>query len=41
MLARRIKLGESGLLDGEPEASLFDQILEGLFGKLKSAAPAA
>jgi len=40
MLARRIKLGEIGLLEGEPDASLFDRILDGLFGKLKSTAPA-
>ena len=40
MLARRIKLGEVTLLDGEPDASLFDRILDGLFGKLRAAAPA-
>jgi hypothetical protein len=40
MLARRIKLGEVALLDGEPDASLFDRIVEGLFGKLKATAPA-
>ena len=40
MLARRLKLGEVGLLDGEPDASLFDRIVHGLFGKL-NAAPAA
>ena len=39
MLARRLKLGEIALLEGEPDASLFDRILEGLFGKLKSKAP--
>jgi len=40
MLARRLKLGEMWLLDGEPDSSLFDRILEGLFGKLGAAAPA-
>ncbi|MEO7741401.1 MAG: DUF1631 family protein [Usitatibacter sp.] len=40
MLARRIKLGEVRLLDGEPDASLFDRIVEGLFGKLKTPVPA-
>ena len=40
MLARRLKLGEVTLLDGEPDASLFDRIMDGLFGKLKAAAPA-
>lgn len=40
MLARRIKLGEVRLLDGEPDASLFDRIVEGLFGKLKQPVPA-
>ena len=40
MLARRLKLGEVALLDGEPDASLFDRIMGGLFGKL-NAAPAA
>ena len=35
MLARRIKLGEVVMLDGEPDASLFDRILETLFGKAK------
>ena len=40
MLARRIKLGELSLLDGEPDASLFDRIMGGLFGKLRNAAPA-
>jgi uncharacterized protein DUF1631 len=37
MLARRIKLGEVRILEGEPDASLFDRIMEGLFGKLKAA----
>ena len=36
MLARRIKLDEIGLLDGEPDASLFERIMEGLFGKLRA-----
>ena len=40
MLARRLKLGEVGLLDGEPDESLFDRIMEGIFGKLKAGAPA-
>ena len=40
MLARRIKLGEVGVLDGEPDASLFDRIMDGLFGKLGKPAPA-
>jgi len=40
MLARRLKLGEVGLLDGEPDASLFDRVMGGLFGKLRTAAPA-
>jgi hypothetical protein len=38
MLARRIKLGEVVMLDGEPDASLFDRILETLFGKAKKGA---
>ena len=40
MLARRLKLGEVGLLDGEPDESLFDRIMDGIFGKLRTAAPA-
>lgn len=40
MLARRLALGEVVILDGEPDASLFDRILEGLFGKLRVASPA-
>ena len=40
MLARRIQLGEVTLLDGEPDASLFDRIMDGLFGKLRAGAPA-
>jgi hypothetical protein len=35
MLARRLKLGEVVMLDAEPDASLFDRIMEGVFGKLK------
>jgi hypothetical protein len=35
MLARRVNLGEVVLLDGEPDASLFDRIMEGIFGKLR------
>jgi hypothetical protein len=35
MLARRLKLGEVVLLDGEPDTSLFDRIMDGIFGKLK------
>ena len=38
MLARRLKLGEVVLLDGEPDASLFDRIMEGIFGKLRKPA---
>jgi hypothetical protein len=37
MLARRLKLGEVGILEGEPDASLFDRIMDGIFGKLKTA----
>ncbi len=37
MLARRLKLGEVRLLDGEPDASLFDRILDTLFGKMRAA----
>jgi hypothetical protein len=39
MLARRLKLGEVVMLDGEPDASLFDRIMEGVFGKLKKNGP--
>jgi len=39
MLARRLKLGEVVMLDGEPDASLFDRIMEGIFGKLKKPMP--
>ena len=38
MLARRLKLGEVVMLDGEPDASLFDRILETIFGKAKTSA---
>ena len=38
MLAGRIALGEVVLLPGEPDASLFDRIMEGIFGKLKRPA---
>ncbi len=38
-LARRIKLGEVTMLDREPDVSLFDRILAGLFGKLKAPLP--
>jgi len=27
------------MLDGEPDASLFDRIMEGIFGKLKKPMP--
>ena len=40
MLARRLKLGEIQLLEGEPDASLFDRIMTGIFGKLKTPVPA-
>jgi hypothetical protein len=40
MLARRIKMGEVTLLEGEPDASLFDRIMDGIFGKLRNGAPA-
>ena len=42
MLARRLKMGEVTLLDGEPDESLFDRVMGGLFGKLKAkgSAPA-
>ena len=41
MLARRLNNLEIAILDGEPDASLFDRIMESLFGKLGAAAPAA
>jgi hypothetical protein len=41
MLARRLNNLEIAILDGEPDASLFDRIMESLFGKLGTAAPAA
>jgi exonuclease VII small subunit len=40
MLARRLNNLEIAILDGEPDASLFDRIMESLFGKLGTAAPA-
>jgi hypothetical protein len=40
MLARRVKLGEVVVLDGEPDSSLFDRIMDGIFGKLKAPVPA-
>ena len=40
MLARRLNNLEIAILDGEPDASLFDRIMESLFGKLGSAPPA-
>jgi hypothetical protein len=40
MLARRLKLGEVVILEGEPDASLFDRIMVGIFGKLKTPLPA-
>jgi hypothetical protein len=41
VLARKIKLGQVTLLEGEPEASLFDRILAGVFGKLNTPLPTA
>lgn len=43
MLAGRIALGEIAMLPGEPDASLFDRVMEGIFGKLRRPAgmPAA
>jgi len=40
MLARRLNNFEIAILEGEPDASLFDRIMEGLFGKLGTPAPA-
>jgi hypothetical protein len=40
MLSRRLKLGEVAMLDGEPDASLFDRIMDGIFGKLGKPEPA-
>ena len=40
MLARRLNNLEIAILDGEPDASLFDRIMESLFGKLGTAPPA-
>jgi len=41
MLARRMKLGEVTMLEKEPDESLFDRMMDGIFGKLKSAPPKA
>jgi hypothetical protein len=35
MLARRLSIREVVMLAGEPDTSLFDRIMEGIFGKLK------
>ncbi len=35
MLARRLSMREVIILEGEPDASLFDRIMEGIFGKLR------
>ncbi len=40
MLARRIDNSEVRILEGEPDASLFDRIMGSLFGKLGTPAPA-
>ncbi|HSW84901.1 MAG TPA: DUF1631 family protein [Usitatibacter sp.] len=40
MLARRMKLGEVTMLEGEPDESLFDRVVSGIFGKLRQTAPA-
>jgi hypothetical protein len=40
MLARRIENLEIVILEGEPDASLFDRIMTSLFGKLGQEAPA-
>ena len=40
MLARRLESLEIVILEGEPDASLFDRIMTSLFGKLGTAAPA-
>jgi hypothetical protein len=37
MLARRLAMREVVVLAGEPDSSLFDRIMEGIFGKLKKA----
>ena len=39
MLARRIENLEIYILEGEPDASLFDRIMTSLFGKLGTEAP--
>jgi hypothetical protein len=38
MLARRLSLGQIVMLAGEPDTSLFDRIMEGIFGKLRKPA---
>jgi hypothetical protein len=40
MLARRMKLGEVKMLEGEPDESLFDRVVTGIFGKLRQTAAA-
>ncbi|HUQ29547.1 MAG TPA: DUF1631 family protein [Usitatibacter sp.] len=41
MLARRIRMGEITMLDGEPDASLFDRMMDGISGKLQERATTA
>jgi len=40
-IVRRLRTGEVVRLDGAPEEALFDRIMNGMLGKLKSPAPAA
>jgi hypothetical protein len=40
MLSRRLKLGEVAILEHEPDESLFDRIMDGIFGKLGKPQPA-
>ena len=40
-IVRRLRTGEAVRLDGPPEEPLFDRIMNGMLGKLKSPAPAA
>jgi hypothetical protein len=40
-ISRRLRLGEAVKLDGPPEESLFDRIMNGLLGKLRSSGRAA